>query len=147
MICHGSACDEETHHQLSLTCKPIELATTRTPKPPHKVQQRPTRDTQQPRPPAPVRRPASRGLSVRVGELKNTLNNHRGPIFSLKWNRKGDLLLSGSVDKTAIIWDGRTGEVKQQFEFHTGGRTPLSPIPDTSDCRAMPFLPATSESS
>lgn len=24
------------------------------------------------------------------------------------------------MDKTAIIWDGRTGEVKQQFEFHTG---------------------------
>ena len=59
-----------------------------------------------------------------AGELKNTLNNHRGPIFSLKWNKKGDLLLSGSVDKTAIIWDGRTGDVKQQFEFHTGGCPP-----------------------
>ena len=52
--------------------------------------------------------------------MRNTLGNHKGPIFSLKWNKKGDLLLSGSVDKTAIIWDGRTGEVKQQFEFHTG---------------------------
>ena len=62
---------------------------------------------------------------MRAGELKNTLNNHRGPIFSLKWNRKGDLLLSGSVDKTAIIWDGRTGEVKQQFEYHTGVAGPL----------------------
>ena len=55
-----------------------------------------------------------------AGELRNTLTNHKGPIFSLKWNKKGDLLLSGSVDKTAIIWDGRTGDVKQQFEFHTG---------------------------
>ena len=55
-----------------------------------------------------------------AGELRNTLQNHKGPIFSLKWNKKGDMLLSGSVDKTAIIWDGRTGEVKQQFEFHTG---------------------------
>ena len=64
---------------------------------------------------------------MRAGELRNTLNNHRGPIFSLKWNRKGDLLLSGSVDKTAIIWDGRTGEVKQQFEYHTGGARPLYP--------------------
>ena len=61
-----------------------------------------------------------------AGELKNTLHNHRGPIFSLKWNKKGDLLLSGSVDKTAIIWDGRTGQVKQQFEFHTG-EEPLHP--------------------
>jgi WD40 repeat protein len=60
------------------------------------------------------------GLLCCVGELKNTLHNHKGPIFSLKWNKKGDLLLSGSVDKTAIIWDGRTGEVKQQFEYHTG---------------------------
>ncbi len=59
-----------------------------------------------------------------AGQLKNTLNNHRGPIFSLKWNKKSDLLLSGSVDKTAIIWDGRTGEVRQQFEFHTGGHRP-----------------------
>lgn len=74
----------------------------------------------------PVTRPASRGPCAHTGELKNTLNNHRGPIFSLKWNKKGDLLLSGSVDKTAIIWDGRTGEVKQQFEFHTGGWMPLS---------------------
>jgi WD40 repeat protein len=30
----------------------------------------------------------------------------KGPIFSLKWNKKGDYLLSGSVDKTAIIWAG-----------------------------------------
>jgi WD40 repeat protein len=55
-----------------------------------------------------------------AGELKQILNAHKGPIFSLKWNKRGDLLLSGSVDKTAIIWDGRTGAVKQQFEFHSG---------------------------
>jgi transducin (beta)-like 1 len=54
------------------------------------------------------------------GELKATLNKHKGPIFSLKWNKKGDSLLSGSVDKTAIIWDAKTGEAKQVFEFHTG---------------------------
>lgn len=54
------------------------------------------------------------------GEIRNTLAKHKGPIFSLKWNKRGDYLLSGSVDKTAIIWDTRTGEVKQQFEYHTG---------------------------
>lgn len=59
-------------------------------------------------------------FSVDAGELKNTLNKHKGPIFSLKWNKKGDCLLSGSVDKTAIIWDAKTGDVKQQFEYHTG---------------------------
>lgn len=57
---------------------------------------------------------------VDAGELKNSLNKHKGPIFSLKWNKKGDCLLSGSVDKTAIIWDAKTGDVKQQFEYHTG---------------------------
>jgi len=53
------------------------------------------------------------------GELKLTLTKHKSPIFSLKWNKKGDSLLSGSVDKTAIIWDANSGEVKQQFEFHS----------------------------
>jgi transducin (beta)-like 1 len=62
--------------------------------------------------------------SLATGVLKNTLNKHKGPIFSLKWNKSGTSLLSGSVDKTAIIWDALTGEVKQQFEFHTG--TPFS---------------------
>ena len=54
------------------------------------------------------------------GELVSTLNKHKGPIFSLKWNKKGDYLLSGSVDKTAIVWDIKTGEWRQQFEFHSG---------------------------
>ncbi|XP_058221156.1 WD40 repeat-containing protein HOS15 [Rhododendron vialii] len=53
------------------------------------------------------------------GELMTTLNKHKGPIFSLKWNKKGDYLLSGSFDETAIVWDIKTGEWKQQFEFHS----------------------------
>jgi|EP01047_Picozoa_sp_COSAG01_P009832 transducin (beta)-like 1 len=52
------------------------------------------------------------------GKLLQTLQHHSGPIFSLKWNAKGDLLLSGSVDKTAIIWDAATGKVKQHFKCH-----------------------------
>jgi transducin (beta)-like 1 len=52
--------------------------------------------------------------------MKLQLERHKGPIFSLKWSKKGDMLLSGSVDKTAIVWDAKTGEVKQQFEFHSG---------------------------
>ncbi len=55
-----------------------------------------------------------------AGQLLKVLQAHKGPIFSLKWNRKDELLLSGSVDKSAIIWDGKTGDVKQQFEFHSG---------------------------
>ena len=53
------------------------------------------------------------------GKLTQTLSRHKGPIFSLKWNSSGKYLLSGSVDKTAIIWDAQTGDVKQQFAFHS----------------------------
>ena len=52
------------------------------------------------------------------GELKKTLKKHSGPIFSIKWNKDGKYILSGSVDKTAIVWDASSGEVKQQFEVH-----------------------------
>ena len=34
-----------------------------------------------------------------------------------------DALLSGSVDRTAIVWDPATGDVRQQFEFHSGAWT------------------------
>uniref|UniRef100_A0A6T8K154 Uncharacterized protein n=1 Tax=Hemiselmis andersenii TaxID=464988 RepID=A0A6T8K154_HEMAN len=53
------------------------------------------------------------------GKLVMTLNKHKGPVFSLKWNRTGSLLLSGSVDKTSIVWDTKTGDVVQQFVFHS----------------------------
>lgn len=48
------------------------------------------------------------------------MRKHQGPIFSLKWNRKGELLLTGGVDKSAIVWDIRTGEARQSFTFHQG---------------------------
>ena len=40
------------------------------------------------------------------------MKKHVGPIFSLKWNKKGELLLTGGVDKQAIVWDIRTGEAR-----------------------------------
>lgn len=60
------------------------------------------------------------------------LNRHRGPIFSLKWNKKGEYLLSGSVDKTAIIWNAKSGEVEQVFEFHTAPTLDVDWKDDTS---------------
>jgi len=53
------------------------------------------------------------------GKLKTVLKKHTGPIFAVKWNKKGDVLLTGSVDKTAIVWDPSSGEIRQQFEFHS----------------------------
>lgn len=59
-------------------------------------------------------------IFTRTGTVKFVMTKHSGPIFSLKWNKKGDVLLTGSVDKTAICWDAMTGEIRQQFCFHTG---------------------------
>ncbi|KAI9208663.1 WD40-repeat-containing domain protein [Polychytrium aggregatum] len=56
---------------------------------------------------------------TKEGVLVHTMHRHNGPVFALKWNKSGDLLLSGSVDKTAVISDARTGEQRQQFEFHS----------------------------
>lgn len=53
------------------------------------------------------------------GHLASTLGQHKGPIFALKWNRKGNYILSAGVDKTTIIWDASTGQCTQQFAFHT----------------------------
>ena len=34
-----------------------------------------------------------------TGRLVNTLGQHKGPIFALKWNKRGNYILSAGVDK------------------------------------------------
>ena len=34
-----------------------------------------------------------------TGELVKTLGDYKGPIFSIKWNKKGNYLISAGVDK------------------------------------------------
>lgn len=53
------------------------------------------------------------------GQLASTLGQHKGPIFALKWNKKGNYILSAGVDKTTIIWEASTGQCTQQFAFHS----------------------------
>ena len=36
---------------------------------------------------------------VFAGDLASTLGQHKGPIFALKWNKKGNFILSAGVDK------------------------------------------------
>jgi len=55
----------------------------------------------------------------RRGGLKATLREHTGSIFSLKWSRNAQHLLSASFDESAIVWDVATGAVKQHFKKHT----------------------------
>ncbi|XP_027059710.1 F-box-like/WD repeat-containing protein TBL1XR1-A [Pocillopora damicornis] len=52
------------------------------------------------------------------GELVKTLGDYKGPIFSIKWNKKGNYLISAGVDKSTFVWDSNNWEVKQQFSFH-----------------------------
>ncbi|KAH8262199.1 hypothetical protein KR038_011064 [Drosophila bunnanda] len=54
------------------------------------------------------------------GRLASTLEQHKGPIFALKWNKCGNYILSAGEDKTTIIWDASTGQCTQQFAFHFG---------------------------
>lgn len=37
--------------------------------------------------------------SYPLGNLASTLGQHKGPIFALKWNKKGNSILSAGVDK------------------------------------------------
>lgn len=66
------------------------------------------------------------------GELVKELVGHKGPIFALKWNKSGTHLLSGSFDKSAVIWDAATGALRQQFAFHTAPTLDVDWRSDTS---------------
>ncbi|KAJ1558932.1 hypothetical protein HK405_012694, partial [Cladochytrium tenue] len=57
-------------------------------------------------------------LDWHVSELTQTLRQHAGPIFGVRWNRKGDLLVTISIDRSAVVWDAVSGECRQQFVFH-----------------------------
>jgi len=66
------------------------------------------------------------------GELKLSLVAHKATIFSLKWNQKGNCLLTASVDQLAIVWDIESGTPKQKFDHHKGGVLDIDWRDDTS---------------
>lgn len=41
-------------------------------------------------------------LLCSTGNLASTLGQHKGPIFALKWNKKGNFILSAGVDKVNL---------------------------------------------
>ncbi|WAR27659.1 TB1RB-like protein [Mya arenaria] len=49
--------------------------------------------------------PSNKDVTSLDWNLINTLGQHKGPIFALKWNKRGNFILSAGVDKTTIIWD------------------------------------------
>lgn len=60
---------------------------------------------------------ASEDLVLRLG-IHRKLNRHRGCVNTVSFNGDGSILLSGSDDRTVILWDWDVGKVK--LSFHTG---------------------------
>ena len=48
-----------------------------------------------------------------------TLAGHQGEISSVQFNYTGDLALTGSIDRTAKIWNVNTGECLNTLRGHT----------------------------
>lgn len=59
-------------------------------------------------------------VQTSFGSLRHlaTVSHHSGPVFSLRWNRTGTLLLSGSMDKTCVVFDPLTGDVRGKWLLH-----------------------------
>lgn len=64
------------------------------------------------------------------GRLASTLGQHKGPIFALKWNKKGNYILSAGVDK---VLSALTLIQKYPFLFYGENRLYVSRYVLTDD--------------
>jgi WD40 repeat protein len=51
---------------------------------------------------------------------KLTLKVHNNDVKTIAFSADGTTIVSGSIDKTVVIWDVQTGQVKQRFTKHKG---------------------------
>src|SRR5579863_4579034 len=58
------------------------------------------------------------------------LTGHTDGVRSVAWSPDGRMILSGSRDRTLILWDAATGERIRTFEGHDGGVTAVAFSPD-----------------
>lgn len=56
---------------------------------------------------------------TKAGELVHELPQRKGAIFAVRWNRRGDLLLSGAVDNAVHVYDAKTAAKRQEWRLHT----------------------------
>ncbi len=76
-----------------------------------------------------------------AGQLLQTLKGHGSAVTCLKFSRHTNLLLSGSFDKAAIVWQADTGVQMQRIIAHTGTHVaPYDPSGHLSTCCSHSFL-------
>lgn len=59
-------------------------------------------------------------MLVLTGAPESILSDHEGELISVEFNSTGELLLTGSFDHTARIWDIRTGQCVHVLRGHDG---------------------------
>ena len=59
-----------------------------------------------------------------------TLYGHTGPVTSAAFSPDGTRILTGSWDRTARVWDARTGTTLFELKGHTGGVNSVAFSPD-----------------
>ena len=58
-------------------------------------------------------------LLTSVTSSVTVLKGHTDEVFSAAFDRSGDAVVTASDDRTARVWDARTGELKAVLEGHT----------------------------
>ncbi|MHC5536776.1 WD40 repeat domain-containing protein, partial [Singulisphaera rosea] len=67
-------------------------------------------------------------VEISTGQVRRELKGHKGPITTLRFNRDGTRLISGSLDHTWRIWDVSTGgELRRQSGQARAVRAGFSP--------------------
>lgn len=52
----------------------------------------------------------ARVFNVETGQEVHCFDGHRAEVISARFNRHGDILLTGSFDHSSILWDLRSNE-------------------------------------
>ncbi len=54
-----------------------------------------------------------------MGAPERILAEHQGPVFSVKWNKAGTLILTAGHDTRTLVWDAQSGELKMSAKNHS----------------------------
>lgn len=55
---------------------------------------------------------------IETGQETHSFDEHRAEVISVHFNRDGDLLLTGSFDYNAYLWDLRTERCVSKLNFN-----------------------------